>query len=157
VNNPDPIKRAWRLQRRRKELGSSNPSCVSCGESDIECLEKEHPLTEELDREFKRVECRNDHRRKELNRDLKGLTKNGKRNLEESERQCERRVLLLYAEDLDFLAERIKSPDFSRERASEELAKTVNSMRRRASLLQSLPPETGTEHATTEPLTSSPK
>lgn len=155
--NADPIKRAWRLQRRRKELGSSNPSCVSCGESDIECLENDHPITEDLDPEFKRVECRNDHRRKELNRDLKGLTKNGQRNTKETERQRERRMWLLHAEDLEFLAERIKAPDFPRERASEELMKTVKSMRRRAALLESLPLEAGREQATPGLHAPSPK
>ncbi|MFY9559612.1 MAG: hypothetical protein WAQ52_05195 [Terriglobales bacterium] len=151
------MKRAWRLQRRRKELGSSNPSCVSCGESDIECLENDHPITEDLDPQFKRVECRNDHRRKELNRDLKGLTHNGKRNTKETERQRECRMWLLHAEDLEFLAERMKQPDFPRERASEELLKTVNSMRRRAALLESLPPEGLSTNPTTAPPTPSTK
>ena len=133
MNNPDPIARAWRLEKRRKELGSDNPRCFYCPESDISCLELDHPVTEELDPGFKRVECRNDHRKLELQRDLAELTRNGRRGVKESRRDQQRRYLLLLAEDQDSIAERVLSPDPPPpELVAAELRATAASIRRKA-------------------------
>lgn len=105
MKNPDPIARAWRLESRRKELGTDNPRCCYCPESDIECLEVDHPVTKNLDPQLKRVVCRNDHRKLELKRDLKGLTQNGRRGVHESQPARLRRYMLLLAEDQQSLAE----------------------------------------------------
>src|SRR5271155_4417218 len=75
MKNPNPIKRARRLEMRRKQLGSDR--CFYCGESDVSCLEIEHPVTRKLDAKFTRAVCRNCHRKLEMNRDLGKLTKNG--------------------------------------------------------------------------------
>jgi len=109
MNNPDPIMRAWRLERRRKELGSNNPSCFYCFESNIACLEAEHPVTEKLDRDFKRPSCRNCHRKVELDRDLAHLTKNGLHEVAESKREQHRRYLLLLAYDQELLANLLRA------------------------------------------------
>jgi hypothetical protein len=104
VNNPDPIARAWRLEKRRKELGSNDPQCFYCPEKDIPCLELDHPVTEKLDPKFTRIVCRNHHRKLEMKRDTAGLTTNGLRGVQESERDELRRYLLLHAEDLQSIA-----------------------------------------------------
>ena len=132
MRNPDPIKRAWRLEKRRKELGSDNPSCFYCGEADIFCLELDHPVTKELDPKFKRVVCRNVHRKLELKRDVEGLTNNGRHAVKETKRTKLRRYLLLHALDLDSIAEALLSSGVSRERVAAELRETVVSLRRRA-------------------------
>ena len=133
MNNPDPIARAWRLEKRRKELGSNSPRCFYCPEEDIECLEADHPVTEALDSEFKRVECRNDHRKLELKRDLLRLTHNGRRAVQESKRDQLRRYLLLLAEDQDSIAERLLSPGVSIESVAAAQRATAASLRRKAS------------------------
>lgn len=109
MKNPNPIKRAWRLEQRRAELGSDNPQCFYCGESDIECLEAEHPATCKYDQLFKRAVCRNCHRKLELRRDLAGLTKNGQHDTQESEIEGLRSYLSLMAEDQYSIAERLES------------------------------------------------
>ena len=132
MRNPNPIKRAWRLEKRRKELGSDNPTCFYCGETDIFCLELDHPVTEELDPEFKRTTCRNDHRKVELKRDVEGLTNNGRHGVKESKRAQLRRYLLLNALDLDSIADVLLSTNATRERLAAELRATVASLRRKA-------------------------
>lgn len=132
MNNPDPFARAWRLEKRRKELGSDNPRCFYCAESDIECLEIEHPVSRDLDYKFKRAVCRNDHRKLELNRDLKGLTHNGRRNVHESKDAQVRRYILLVAEDQESIAKVLLSPNSSRESVAAELRATAESLRRKA-------------------------
>jgi hypothetical protein len=135
VKNPDPIARAWRLERRRKQLGSNNPRCFYCPESDLACLEQDHPVTQELDPKFTRVECRNDHRRLELKRDMAGLTRNGRRPVKESKRDQLRRYLLLLAEDQDSIADLLQSPAASPELVSDALHSTAASLRRKAAEL----------------------
>jgi len=112
VSNPDPIKRAWRIESRRKEVGYAT-RCFYCSETDIFCFEMEHPVTKELDPHFKRAVCRNCHRKLEFQRDIKGLTHNGKHNVKESGSEELKRYLLFNAEDLDSIAELLeRSPDF---------------------------------------------
>jgi len=104
VTNPYPIYRAKRMEMRHKEMGYAT-RCFYCEETDNFCFEFDHPVTEELDPDFKRAVCRNCHRKLEARRDIKGLTKNGKRNAKESQREKLRRYLLLMAEDEDSQAE----------------------------------------------------
>jgi len=106
MTNPYPIPRARRIEMRRKQLGYPT-RCFYCPETDIFCFEEDHPVTEDLDPEFKRVVCRNCHRKREARRDIKGLTNNGKhkRNAAETERQKLQRYLLLMAEDEESQAE----------------------------------------------------
>ena len=89
---------------RRKDMGYAT-RCFYCGETDIFCFEIDHPVTHDLDADFKRVVCRNCHRKLEARRDIKGLTKNGKRRTKESEREALGRYLLLIAEDEESQAE----------------------------------------------------
>ena len=138
MKNPDPIARAWRLEKRRRELGSDNPRCFYCLQSDIECLELDHPVTEELDPKFKRVVCRNHHRKLELKRDLAGLTHNGRGSVLETTRDQVRRYLLLLAEDKDSIAERLLSPGASIESVAAALRATAESLRRGASEVAAL-------------------
>ena len=132
MKNPFPIARAWRLEKRRNELGSENPRCFYCPESHIECLEVEHPVTKDLDSKFKRAVCRNDHRKLELNRDLKGLTNNVRRDVQESKTSQLRRYMFLLAEDQDSLAEVLLSPHASAEAVAAALRATAASLRRKA-------------------------
>jgi hypothetical protein len=111
MKNPHPIARARRIEMRRKQLG--HPSrCFYCSETDLFCFEEDHPVTCPLDEKFKRVVCRNCHRKLEASRDIKGLTKNGQHDLVESEVDKHRRYLLLMAEDEDSQAELLqRAPD----------------------------------------------
>jgi hypothetical protein len=102
--NPYPIQRARRIERRRKDMGYAT-RCFYCGETDILCFEMDHPVTHELDEQFKRVVCRNCHRKLEARRDIKRLTKNGKHRTKESKCDALRRYLLLMAEDEESQAE----------------------------------------------------
>jgi hypothetical protein len=96
--------RARRIEMRRKQLG--NPSrCFYCPETDIFCFEADHPVTRDLDPDFKRAVCRNCHRKLEASRDIKGFTKNGQHDANESQGEALRRYLLLMAEDEDSQAE----------------------------------------------------
>lgn len=131
MKNPDPIARAWRLERRRKQLGSDNPRCFYCPESDLPCLELDHPVTEELDPKFTRIECRNDHHKLELKRDVTELTNNGRRGVKESKRAQLRRYLLLLAEDQDSIADVVLSPNASPELVAAALRATAASLRRK--------------------------
>src|SRR5436305_9754887 len=113
MKNSNPIARARRIEMRRKQLGYPS-RCFYCEETDIFCFEEDHPVTEELDKPFKRVVCRNCHRKKEADRDIKGLTKNGQRDVVESDLEKFRRYLLLMAEDEDSQAELLqRAPDTS--------------------------------------------
>lgn len=135
MKNPDPIARAWRLEKRRRELGSDNPRCFYCGEPDIACLEVDHPVTEELDPNFERIECRNHHRKLELKRDLAGFTMNGRRGVKESKRAKLRRYLLLQAEDEDSIADLVGSPQASPQLIADALHAKATSLRRKANSL----------------------
>jgi len=93
---------------RRKELGYAT-RCFYCPESELFCLENDHPVTEKLDPLFKRAVCRNCHRKVEARRDLKGLTKNGLHDAPETPRQAHQRYLRLMAEDEDSQAELLEN------------------------------------------------
>jgi hypothetical protein len=47
MKNPNPIARARRIEVRRKELGYAT-RCFHCPESELFCLENDHPVTEKL-------------------------------------------------------------------------------------------------------------
>jgi hypothetical protein len=120
---------------RRKQVGYAT-RCFYCPETDIFCFELDHPVTEELDEHFKRAVCRNCHRKLEARRDIKGLTKNGQHNVNESERAALQRYLLLLAEDQDTIVEHLLTTP--QELIAAELQKTAASLRRKAQAL-SLP------------------
>lgn len=86
MTNDNPVKRARRIEMRRKHLGSANPYCFYCGESDAACLEKDHPVGREQDKDLTCVVCRNCHRKVELGRDVSNLTKNGQHRIPGAER-----------------------------------------------------------------------
>jgi len=104
MKNPNPIARARRIEMRRKQLGYPS-RCFYCGETDVFCFEEDHPVTREPDEKFKRVLCRNCHRKREAVRDIEGLTRNGQRNVAESEVEKFHRYLLLMAQDEESQAE----------------------------------------------------
>ena len=111
MKNANPIARARRIEMRRKQLGYPS-RCFYCDETDIFCFEEDHPVTEELDKRFKRVVCRNCHRKREADRDIKGLTKNGRHDVVESESEKLCRHLRLMAEDEESQAELLeRAPD----------------------------------------------
>lgn len=91
---------------RRKQLGYPS-RCFYCPETELFCFEEDHPVTEELDANFKRVVCRNCHRKREASRDLKRLTKNGQHNVKEAPSEALQRYLLLMAEDQESTAEHV--------------------------------------------------
>jgi len=130
VSNPYPIKRAWRIESRRKEVGYAT-RCFYCPETDIFCFEIEHPVTEKLDERFKRAVCRNCHRKLEFQRDIKGLTKNGQHNVNETEHEKLKRYVLLMAEDLASVGEELQdSSDLSREAIVADYQARAASLRR---------------------------
>lgn len=129
MTNPDPIARAWRLEKRRKELGSNDPQCFYCREEEITYLELDHPVTKELDKEFKWVVCGKHHRKLEMDRDVAHLTKNGLRGVEESGLDKLRRFLLLHAQHLESMAS--QSP----EHIAVQLLASAASLRRKAAAL----------------------
>jgi hypothetical protein len=100
--------RARRLERRRKVFGSDNPSCFYCGESDVACLELEHPVGIEHDKEFTRIVCRNCHRKQEMRRDVAKLTKNGKRRAPEIDDELFLNYCMRFAEDLETSSESLR-------------------------------------------------
>jgi hypothetical protein len=106
--------------------------CFYCGETEAVCFEKDHPVTEKLDRLFKRTVCRNCHRKWELHRDSMGLTKNGRPDAIESEREKNRRYHLLLAEDLDSIANVVESPKASPKMIADALRAAAASLRRTA-------------------------
>jgi hypothetical protein len=130
VSNPDPIKRAWRIESCRKRVGYAT-RCFYCPEIDIFCFELEHPVTVGLDEYFKRAVCRNCHRKLEFQRDIKGLTKNGQHNVNETEHERLKRYLLLMAEDLASVGEELQEcPDLSREAIVADYKARAASLRR---------------------------
>jgi hypothetical protein len=135
MKNPNPIARARRIEMRRKQLGYPS-RCLYCGETDLFCFEEDHPVTHELDEKFKRVVCRNCHRKLEASRDIKGLTKNGKHDVVESALEKERRYLLLMAEDEDSQAELLQcKPDTPVELIVAASQARAASLRRKAQAL----------------------
>jgi len=107
VSNPNPITRARRIETRRKQLGYPT-RCFYCSETEVFCFELDHPVTEDLDGSFQRPVCRNCHRKLEAARDVKGLTKNGQRNVTESELEKLKRYLLLMGEDEESQADLLR-------------------------------------------------
>jgi hypothetical protein len=139
VSNPNPIKRAWRIESRRKEVGYAT-RCFRCPESDIFCFEVEHPVTEGLDKQFKRAVCRNCHRKQEFQRDVQGLTHNGKHNVAESGAEKLKRYMLLMVEDLDWVAEVLQqSPNLPIDLIIRDYKARAASLRRTANSLQLTP------------------
>jgi hypothetical protein len=134
VKNPNPIARARRIQMRRKGTGYAD-RCFYCFETDVFCFELDHPVTAKLDPLFKRTVCRNCHRKFEARRDVKGLTKNGLRHVNETEREQLRRYLLLQAEDQDSIAEMLESPTASPQLVANALRLVAASLRRKADFL----------------------
>jgi hypothetical protein len=135
---PYPMTRARRLETRRKEMGYAS-RCVYCPETDPFCFEKDHPVTRALDPLFDRTVCRNCHRKLEINRDIKRLTKNGLHRVRESAREKAQRYDLLLAEDLDSLADVLQSPHASPDLIAAALRAAASSLRRTAPTRHSAP------------------
>ena len=130
MSNPQPIKRARRIEMRRKFLGADR--CFYCKESDTYCLELDHPVGGDRDVRFTRAVCRNCHRRLEFNRDLKGLTKNGQHKTHESLRDSHVYYLLLLAFDQESIAEALESSRVSIPLVRAALRSTASSLRRQS-------------------------
>jgi hypothetical protein len=120
---------------RRKYLGGGDPHCFYCPESDLACLELDHPVGEKRDPRFVRVVCRNSHRKLEIARDLAGLTKNGLRDTSETIREALRSYLLLLALDQEQMANLLESEPTSAQLIPGALRSTADSLRRVANLL----------------------
>ena len=147
MSNPYPIKRAWRIESRRKEVGYAT-RCFYCPETDLFCFEIEHPVTKELDERFQRAVCRNCHRKLEFQRDIKGLTKNGQHNVNETEYERLKRYLLLMAEDLASVSEEFQEcSDLSREAIVADYKARAASLRR----IANAPPLTPAQASSTIP------
>jgi hypothetical protein len=138
MKNPNPIARARRIEMHRKPLGYPS-RCFYCPETDSVCFEEDHPVTRQLDEKFKRVVCRNCHRKLEINRDTKGLTKNGLHRVRESKHEKAQRYDLLLAEDLDSIADVVQSPHASPELIAAALRAAASSLRRTAPTRHSPP------------------
>lgn len=108
MKNLSPVTRARRIEMRRKALGSDNPCCFYCGESNIACLEIEHPVGREHDKTFTRIVCRNCHRKLEVRRDVAKLTKNGQRQTPETERESFCNYILRLADDFEATSESMR-------------------------------------------------
>ena len=74
-----------------------------------------------------------------MNRDAKGLTKNGLHQVRESELEKVRRYALLLAEDLDSIADAVQSPHASPALITAALKNAASSLRRTAPKLPSPP------------------
>ena len=99
----NPLQTALRIEQRLKKLGwkpdDPEPTCADCGETDIACLELEHPVGQDRDSELKQVVCRNCHRKREWRRDCAGLTTNGQHK-KESPQESHYRYMMLQASNL---------------------------------------------------------
>ena len=131
--NPQPIKRARRIEWRRKHLGAGG--CFYCSQSNIECLERDHPVGVKRDPMFTRVSCRNCHRQREMERDLARLTKNGLHKKHEASAEKIRSYLLLLAMDQESIATVLESPNASPGLIAAALRSTADSLRRQAAFL----------------------
>lgn len=60
--NDQERKRETRRQAALDRLGTNDPRCVHCGETDWRCLELHHPAGRAYD-DFTSIECRNCHRK----------------------------------------------------------------------------------------------
>jgi hypothetical protein len=130
MKNPHPTKRARRLEMRRKALGADR--CFYCPESELACLEVEHPVSRELDPYFVRAGCSNCNCKLEFQRDLKRLTNNGHHTRPQSGMRRLRRYLLLLAQDQESIADSLDSPHSSIPLVQNALRATAASLRRRA-------------------------
>lgn len=101
---PVNIARARRTERRFLKLGSPQPVCVLCGESDPACLDAvqgHHPTGRQRDPDLKVIVCANDQRKQHARLADEGLTM----EREADPREVERSRFLLIAQFLDSLAE----------------------------------------------------
>lgn len=98
----NPLRTARLIEQRIAKLGP-NPSCFDCGEMDIACLEQDHPVGEDRDKELKQVVCRNCHRKREWKRDRAGLTTNGQHK-KETLHEAHYRYLMLLADNHEEIA-----------------------------------------------------
>lgn len=103
----NPMRTARRKARRFAYLGTNEPCCSDCGEADIACLELDHPLGRSRDAKFVEIVCRNCHRKREMKRDVTGLTMNGLHRTE-TPKESLRRFLLLLADNHDATAASIR-------------------------------------------------
>ena len=126
-----------RIEMRRKALGGAD-RCFYCLESDISCLELDHPVGCKRDPKFVRAVCRNCHRKLELERDLHGLTKNGLHKTGESKQEGHASYLTLLALDLESIAEALESPGASTSLVIAALKSTAASLRRQAAKSSSM-------------------
>jgi len=120
---------------RRKLLGSDR--CFYCSESDLACLELDHPVGQKRDPKFTRPACRNCHRKRDMERDLAKLTKNGLHHTDESAPEELHSYLMLLAKDQEAIADVVESPAASPKLIAAALRSTAASLRRKAN---SLPP-----------------
>lgn len=137
MSNPQPTKRARRIEMRRKFLGADR--CFYCKESNTYCLELDHPVGRDRDVRFTRAVCRNCHRRLEFNRDLHGLTKNGQHKTHSSLRESHVYYLLLLALDQESIADVLESRHVSIPLVVSALRSTAASLRRQGRKIQARP------------------
>ena len=134
MSNPQPTKRARRIEMRRKFLGADR--CFYCKESDTYCLEQDHPVGRDRDVLFNRAVCRNHHRKLEFKRDLRGLTKNGQHKTHQSLRESHVYYLLLLALDQESIADSLESAHVSIPLVRAALRSTAASLRRQSAKIQ---------------------
>jgi hypothetical protein len=113
---------------RRKKLGADR--CFCCPESDMACLESDHPVGEERDKRFHRAVCRNCHRKVEWQRDFQGLTTNGLHKTRESKLNRHISYLSLLAVDQESIAQALESEHASIPLTVVALKATAASIRR---------------------------
>jgi hypothetical protein len=130
MKNPEPIKRALRIEERRKFLGADR--CFYCPESRMAALEQEHPVGIQRDPKFHRAVCRNCHRNLEMLRDAAGLTKNGCHKKRESRDEKRRAYMCLLAFDQESIADALESPYSDNSLIAVALRRTATSLRCRA-------------------------
>ena len=130
MKNPEPIKRALRIEKRRKFLGADR--CFYCPESRMAALEQEHPVGILRDPKFHRAVCRNCHRHLEMHRDAAGLTKNGLHTKRESRNEKHRSYMLLLAFDQESIADALESTSAEKSLITTALRSTAKSLRCRA-------------------------
>src|SRR6266852_4543263 len=106
MKNINPLRTAQREAKKLEKLGP-DASCFCCGESDIACLEIEHTVGRNRDPKFKRVVCSNCHLKLEWQRDIAGLTTNGKHKKETAKESFYKHQLLLAA-DLEETAKSVR-------------------------------------------------
>lgn len=94
MKNINPLRTGRRIAKRIEKLGP-NPSCVDCGESDIACLELDHPVGQERDPNFMQIVCCNCHRKREWKRDIAGLSRNGQHKKETPQESLYRYLMRL--------------------------------------------------------------